>query len=92
MPNTTSAERRVRRNERRRQINQRTRSRSATLEKKFKGLVAAGKNDEAAKLLPEVVSALDKATKKGVLPKGRVDRKKSRLALGLNAAAKKAAA
>ncbi|MFN0068667.1 MAG: 30S ribosomal protein S20 [Limisphaerales bacterium] len=91
MPNTASAERRVRRNERRRQINQRTRSRASSLEKKLKGLVAAGKPEEAAKLLPEVVSALDKATKKGVLPKGRVDRKKSRLALRLNAAAKVAA-
>lgn len=87
MPNTASAERRVRRNERRRQINQMTRTRASSLEKRLRKLVAAGQRDEAAKLYPEVSSALDKAAKKGVIPKGRADRKKSRLALKLKPAA-----
>lgn len=86
MPNTASAERRVRRNERRRQINQMTRTRASSLEKRLRKLVAAGQHDEAVKLYPEVSSALDKAAKKGVIPKGRADRKKSRLALRLKPA------
>ncbi|HMO64478.1 MAG TPA: 30S ribosomal protein S20 [Verrucomicrobiota bacterium] len=92
MPNTASAERRVRRNERRRQINQITRTRASNLEKKLRKLVAAGQRDDAAKLYPEVSSALDKAAKKGVIPKGRADRKKSRLALKLKPAASAAPA
>jgi ribosomal protein S20 len=44
--------------------------------------------------LRQAVSAIDKAAKRGVIPKGRADRKKSRLALRLQktAAAAPAAA
>ena len=47
-------------------------------------LLAAGKKDEAAKFLPGVHSAFDKAVKSGVLPRATVNRKKSRLAAALN--------
>jgi ribosomal protein S20 len=47
-------------------------------------VLAGGKKDEAAKLLPDVHSAFDKAVKSGVLPRATVNRKKSRLAAALN--------
>ena len=58
--------------------------REEKLEKDFRAAIAAGKKDEAKKLLPGVHSALDKAVKSGVLPRPTVNRKKSRLTLALN--------
>jgi small subunit ribosomal protein S20 len=84
MPNTKSAERRMRGNERKQQHNRSIKSSLRGLEKNFRAAVAAGKKDEAKKLLPEVHSALDKAVKSGVLARPAVNRKKSRLASALN--------
>lgn len=84
MPNTKSAERRVRSNARKRMRNRAIKSRLHTLEKKYTEFVAAKKKDEAVAALRLVASALDKAAKTGVIPKRRADRKKSRLALRLN--------
>jgi len=83
MPNTKSAERRMRGNERKHQHNRSVKSSLRGLERNFRATVAAGKKDEAAKLLPGVHSALDKAVKSGVLPRPTANRKKSRLALTL---------
>ena len=55
------------------------------LEKEYRATVTAGKQDEAAKLLPNVHSAYDKAVKVGVVKRPTADRKKSRLALALAA-------
>ena len=85
MPNTKSAERRVRRNERRAQINNRSLTRLKTLEKKYREAIKKGAT-EAATALREVVSAFDKAAKAGAIPRARADRKKSRLTLALTAA------
>ncbi|MBI3414005.1 MAG: 30S ribosomal protein S20 [Verrucomicrobia bacterium] len=85
MPNTKSAERRVRSNARKRLRNRAVKSRLHTLEKKYAELVVAKKKDEAAVALRLVASAFDKAAKSGVIHKGRADRKKSRLSLRLNA-------
>ena len=84
MPNTKSAERRARSNERKHQHNRSVKSRLHRLEKDYRALVADGKKAEAAKLLPGVHSAFDKAVKSGVLPRTTVNRKKSRLAAVLN--------
>jgi small subunit ribosomal protein S20 len=86
MPNTKSAERRMRGNERKHQHNRSIKSKLRSAEKSFRALLAAGKKDEAAKALPGVHSSLDKAVKSGVLTRPTVDRKKSRLAAALKAA------
>jgi small subunit ribosomal protein S20 len=84
MPNTKSAIRRTRANERKRLNNRATLSRVRKAEKAYNTAVAAGKKDEAAKALRDVASAYDKAAKKGVLKSGQADRKKSRLTVKLN--------
>jgi ribosomal protein S20 len=83
MPNTKSAERRARGNERKHQHNRRVQSGLRHLEKDYRAALAAGKKDEAAKLLPGVHSAYDKAVKSGVVPRPTANRKKSRLAVAL---------
>jgi len=50
------------------------------LERDFRAAAAAGKKDDAAKLLPGLYSAFDKAVKFRALPRPTVNRKKSRLA------------
>jgi small subunit ribosomal protein S20 len=92
MPNTKSAERRVRSNARKQLQNSGARQRLHTLEKKFKTASAAGKKTEAVDALKALVSAFDKAAKSGVIHRGTADRKKSRFALELNRAAKPAKA
>ena len=84
MPNTKSAERRMRNNERKHQHNRSVKSRLRRLEKDYRALLAAGKKDEAAKLLPGVHSAFDKAVKSGVVHRSTANRKKSRLSVALN--------
>ncbi|HYG23003.1 MAG TPA: 30S ribosomal protein S20 [Verrucomicrobiae bacterium] len=88
MPNTKSAERRMRSSARKNLQNRRVKSRLHTLEKNYLALVTAGKKEDAAKALRSVASAFDKAAKTGVVHKGTADRKKSRLSVRLNAAAK----
>jgi small subunit ribosomal protein S20 len=84
MPNTKSAERRMRGNERKHQHNRSIKSSLRRVEKDYRALVTAGKKDEAKKTLSAVHSALDKAVKSGVLTRPTVNRKKSRLATALN--------
>lgn len=83
MPNTKSAERRARGNERKHQNNRRILAGLRRLEKDYRAAVADGKKDEAAKMLPRVHSAYDKAVKFGTVPRATANRKKSRLALSL---------
>jgi small subunit ribosomal protein S20 len=83
MPNTKSAEHRMRSSARKHFHNQSIKSRLKTLEKTFLGLTATGKKVEAAAILREVSSAFDKAAKSGVLHPNNASRKKSRLALQL---------
>lgn len=86
MPNTKSAERRMRSNERKHLHNRSIMSRLRGLEKNYRTVLAGGKKDDAAKAFRDVASAFDKATKSGVLPRATANRKKSRLALALNRA------
>ncbi len=86
MPNTKSAEKRVRGNARKAARNQSVSSRLKTLEKKYLVALTAGKVDDAKVAYNLVVSALDKAAKGGVIHKSTAQRKRSRLHLRLNAA------
>ncbi len=86
MPNTKSAERRVRTSARKHARNRAITSRLKSLEKRYNAAVKSGKKDEAAAALRETVSAFDKAAKTGVVHRATANRKKSRLALRLNAA------
>ena len=83
MPNTKSAERRMRNSARKYSRNRSTKSRLHTLEVSYLGLLAAGKKDEAGRQLRTLSSTLDKAAKSGALHRATAARKKSRLALRL---------
>ena len=88
MPNTKSAERRMRNSQRKNLQNSRVKSKLRRVEKEFRATVIAGKKDEAAKLLPGVHSAYDKAVKVGAISRPTANRKKSRLAISIKSAAK----
>ena len=83
MPNTKSAERRVRNSARKNLRNRSVKSRLHSLEKGYLELLSAGKKDDAAKELRALSSAFDKAAKAGVVHRATADRKKSRLSLRL---------
>jgi small subunit ribosomal protein S20 len=83
MPNTKSAERRMRNSARKNLRNRSIKSRIHTLETGYLELISAGKKEDAAQGLRTLSSAYDKAVKSGVLHRATADRKKSRLALRL---------
>jgi small subunit ribosomal protein S20 len=85
MPNTKSAERRMRNSQRKNLQNSRVKSKLRRTEKEFRAAVVAGKTEEAVKLLPGVHSAFDKAVKVGAVSRPTANRKKSRLALYIKA-------
>ena len=86
MPNTKSAERRMRNSARKNLQNTSVKSKLRRLDRQFRAAVTAGKKDEATKLLPGVHSAYDRAVKVGAIARPTANRKKSRLALSLKAA------
>ena len=90
MPNTKSAEKRVRSSASKTARNRSVKSRLKTLEKKYLSLVSSGKADDAKAAYGDVVSALAKAAKGGVIHSATASRKRSRLTLRMNAAAKAA--
>ena len=81
MPNTKSAERRMRNSARKRTQNRSVKSRLHTIEARYLELVSTGKKEDASKALRQISSAFDKAAKTGVVHRATADRKKSRLAL-----------
>jgi small subunit ribosomal protein S20 len=83
MPNTKSAERRMRNSARKQSRNRSTKSRLHTLERAYLQLLGTGKKEDAAKALRGLSSAFDKAAKSGTIHRATADRKKSRLALRL---------
>ena len=85
MPNTKSAERRVRNSAHKHQRNHSVKAKLKTLEKGYLGLLSAGNKDQATLTFRSVSSALDKAAKFGVIHKSTASRKKSRLAARLSA-------
>ena len=83
MPNTKSAERRMRNSARKHNDNRRVKSRLKTLEQNYSDLVKAGKKDEAASAFRGLSSAFDKAAKRGIIHEAKANRKKSRLSTHL---------
>jgi small subunit ribosomal protein S20 len=79
MPNHKSAEKRVRQNEKRREINRGNRGRLRTGIKKLRAALESGEAGAAQELLPATVSLIDKAVQKGVLHRNAAARYKSRL-------------
>lgn len=83
MPNTKSAERRMRNSARKQARNRAVSSRLKSLEKSYNAAVKAGKKEDAATALRSTLSAYDKAAKNGVIHRGLANRKKSRLTVRL---------
>lgn len=86
MPNHKSAEKRVRQNEKRRQINRSNRTRLRSAIKRLRAELEGG---NPAELLPQTISTIDKAVQKGVLHRNAAARYKSRLTTRVNAASAK---
>jgi small subunit ribosomal protein S20 len=84
MPNTKSAERRMRSSLRKRARNRSAKTHLHTLERKYLALINTGNKSEAAEALRAVSSAFDKAAKSGVVHSATASRKKSRLSARLN--------
>lgn len=79
MPNHKSAEKRVRQNEKRRNINRSNRSRIRTQIKKLRAAISLKDASLSQELLSPTVSVIDKAVNKGLLHKNTAARYKSRL-------------
>ncbi|HOG23089.1 MAG: 30S ribosomal protein S20 [Candidatus Omnitrophica bacterium ADurb.Bin292] len=77
MPNIDSAAKRIRSDARKRARNQAVLSEIKTLSKKLVQLTASA--DKAAAVAQELISRYDRAVTKGVIPRGRADRRKSRV-------------
>ena len=85
MPNIKSAKQRVLVIEKKTAVNKAVKSALKTQIKKFLAAVTAGNKEEATKLYPETVSAIDSAASKGILHKNNAANKKAKLAKKLNA-------
>jgi len=79
MAHHPSAVRQHRRSLRRQAINKRNKSAVRSQVKKLRELISKKDKESARKLLPEVVSAIDKTVQKGSLHKNKGSRTKSRL-------------
>lgn len=87
MPNIKSAIKRVKVSQTKNLRNRVIKSRLKTLNKKFVAAVADKDQTQAAQLLKEVSSAVDKAAAKGTLHKNAANRKKAQLARAMAKAA-----
>ncbi len=86
MPNTRSAAKRMRQEQKRRLHNRSIKSLVKTQINKARRAIATGESiEEAREAVRVAVSALDKAAKKGVLHRNNAARRKSRLMKQLNA-------
>jgi small subunit ribosomal protein S20 len=83
MPNTKSAERRMRNSARKQLRNRSVKSRLKSMERRYAASLKTGKKEDATTALREAISTFDKAVKSGVIPRGTANRKKSRLTLRL---------
>ena len=78
MPNSRSASKRLRNQNRKKDRNQAAASELKTLSQKL--LTLAKTPAEAKAFALKVISRYDRAVSRGVIPRGRADRKKSRVA------------
>ncbi len=79
MPNTKSAKKALRQSLRRRVLNTRRKDAYKDAARNVRALATSGKKGDAAKLLPALYAALDKAAKINVIAKNKASRMKSRL-------------
>lgn len=84
MANHKSAEKRVRQNAKRNEINRSNRSKLRTSIKKLRSAVAAHDKGASGELLNPTVSLIDKAVNKGIIHKNTAARYKSRLTKHVN--------
>jgi small subunit ribosomal protein S20 len=84
MANHKSAEKRVRQNAKRNEINRSNRSKLRTSIKKLRTSVAASDKTGSIELLNPTVSLIDKAVNKGIIHKNTAARYKSRLTKHVN--------
>ncbi len=84
MPIKESAKKELRKGKRRRTLNIQRQNAMKSVLKSIKKLAAAGKKDEAKKMIAAAYQAVDKAVKRGVIKKNTASRKKSRLMKLLN--------
>jgi small subunit ribosomal protein S20 len=89
MPNHKSAEKRVRQNEKRREMNRSNRGRLRTSIRKLRAAMTTGDAGALQELLPATISTIDKAVQKGVLHRNAAARYKSRLTARVNQAGAK---
>ncbi len=89
MPNHKSAEKRVRQSERRRVINRHNRAKLRTSIKNLRSALSGADTAKTTALLPQTISEIDKAVRKGVLHRNAAARQKSRLTARVNQAAAK---
>ena len=79
MANHKSAEKRVRQNTKRNEINRSNRSKLRTQIKSLRSSLATGDKKQSTELLNPTVSLIDKAVNKGLIHKNTAARHKSRL-------------
>ena len=79
MPNHKSAEKRVRQNEKRRNVNRSNKSKLRTQIKKLRAALGTSDAAQSQGLLIPTVSLIDKAVNKGILHRNTAARHKSRL-------------
>ena len=79
MANHKSAEKRVRQNVKRNEINRSNRSKLRTQIKKLRSALSASDKNQSNELLTPTVSLIDKAVNKGLIHKNTAARYKSRL-------------
>jgi len=89
MPNTKSAKKAFRRDQKRTARNIQKKKTVKDLTKKTLKAVEAGQMDQIQDLLKQAQKAIDKAAKTGVIKKNTANRKKSRLAARVNKIGKK---
>ncbi|MBX3294555.1 MAG: 30S ribosomal protein S20 [Acidobacteria bacterium] len=79
MANHKSAEKRIRQNEKRRDINRANRGKLRTQIKKLRAAIGASDSKASSDLLGETVALIDKSVNKGVIHRNTAARYKSRL-------------
>jgi small subunit ribosomal protein S20 len=84
MANHKSAEKRVRQNAKRNEINRSNRSKLRTSIKKLRTAVSSNDKNASTELLFPTVSLIDKAVNKGIIHKNTAARYKSRLTKHVN--------
>lgn len=86
MPNTKSAKKQVRVNQRKQLRNKPIRSQSKTLVKKAEEIIFSGEVKKDGNEITAAIRSLDKAAEKGIIHRNNAARRKSRLMKKLNQA------